>query len=47
MEALCFGGVTEVFFEIVVPAQLGSKDLIGAKGILNSEQGGEYVTCKK
>jgi len=34
-------------FKIVVPAQLGSKDLIGAKGILNSELGGKYDTCKK
>ena len=34
----------EVFFKIVIPAQLVSKDQICAEGELNSEQGGEYDT---
>ena len=36
----CFGDGARSIFKIVIPAQLVSKDLIGAEGKLNSEQGG-------
>jgi len=43
----CFGNGARSIFKIVIPAQMVGKDLIGAEGKLNSEQGGEYATCKK
>jgi len=43
----CFGDGARSIFKIVIPAQLVSKDLIVAEEKLNSEQGGEYATCKK
>jgi hypothetical protein len=36
----CFGDGPRSIYKIVIPAQLVSKDLIGAEGKLNSEQGG-------
>ncbi|HKJ13320.1 MAG TPA: hypothetical protein VJ988_00510, partial [Desulfobulbales bacterium] len=36
----CFGDGARSIYKIVIPAQLVSKDLIGAEGKLNSEQGG-------
>jgi hypothetical protein len=44
MEAFVLEMGREVLFKIVIPAQLVSKDLIGAEGELNFEQGGEYAT---